>query len=106
MQIAKRPFSIDEKEFAGKRILVTGGTSGMGEAFVRRLTAGGASVATTARTPLPVDQHPKLFMQSDVSTAAGVQAIVDRLLNDWGGIDILVNSVGGSAAPSGGFHVL
>jgi len=106
MQPAARPFRIDEREFAGKRILVTGGTSGMGEAFVRRLTAGGGSVATTARTPLPDGQEPKLFVQADVGTAAGVQTVVDRLLSDWGGIDILVDSVGGSVAPSGGFYVL
>lgn len=37
-------------EFSGKRILVTGGTQGTREAIVRRLAAGGASVATTARS--------------------------------------------------------
>src|SRR2546430_655646 len=41
-------FSVDPTEFAGKRVLVTGGTKGMGEAIVRRLAAGGATVATTA----------------------------------------------------------
>jgi NAD(P)-dependent dehydrogenase (short-subunit alcohol dehydrogenase family) len=93
-----------EREFAGKRVLVTGGTSGMGEAFVRRLTAAGAAVATTARGSLPGHQTPALFVQSDISTAAGVKAVVDRILADWGGIDILINSAGGSGAPSGGFQ--
>jgi NAD(P)-dependent dehydrogenase (short-subunit alcohol dehydrogenase family) len=88
MQSAERPFSIDDREVDGKRILVTGGTSGMGEAFVSRVTAGGGSVATTARTPLPDAQEPKLFVQADVATAAGVQGVVDRLLTDWSGIDI------------------
>lgn len=88
MQSAERPFSIDEREFDGKRILVTGGTSGMGEAFVSRLTVGGGSVATTARTPLPDGQEPKLFAQADVATAAGVQGVVHRLRTGWGGVDI------------------
>jgi NAD(P)-dependent dehydrogenase (short-subunit alcohol dehydrogenase family) len=35
-----------------------------------------------------------------------VQEVVDKLLESWGGIDILVNSVGGSSAPNGGFQVL
>jgi len=51
MMAAKYPFSVDGNEFQGKRVLVTGGTKGMGEAIVRRLTIGGGSVATTARCP-------------------------------------------------------
>ena len=43
------PFPFDQKEFRGKRALVAGGTKGMGEAIVRRLTLGGSAVATTAR---------------------------------------------------------
>src|SRR2546427_7411584 len=100
------PFSVDGTEFKGKRVLVTGGTKGMGEAMVRRLTIGGASVATTARSPLPEGQQPALFIQADIGTAHGVQEVVDTLLKSWGGIDILVNCVGGSSAPNGGFRVL
>jgi len=43
-------YSIDPAECAGKRVLVTGGTEGMGEAVVRRLAGGGARVATIARS--------------------------------------------------------
>jgi len=56
-----------------RTVLVTGGTKGMGEAMVRRLQSGGVSVATTARSPLPHDQVPDLFIQADVGTATGVQ---------------------------------
>lgn len=38
------------KEFSAKRILVTGGTKGIGEAIVKRLQAGGGNVLTTARS--------------------------------------------------------
>ncbi len=103
---ADYPFFVDRNEFQGKRILVTGGTKGMGEAIVRRLTMGGGSVATTARSPLPQGQRPALFVQRDVGTAEGVQAVVDRLLEAWGGVDILVNNLGASDAPNGGFRVL
>jgi NAD(P)-dependent dehydrogenase (short-subunit alcohol dehydrogenase family) len=39
----------DANEFTGKRVLVTGGTKGMGEAIVKRLSRAGATVITTAR---------------------------------------------------------
>jgi NAD(P)-dependent dehydrogenase (short-subunit alcohol dehydrogenase family) len=53
---------LDPREFAGRRVLVTGGTRGMGEAIVRRLAAGGATVATTARSALPEGQVVELFV--------------------------------------------
>ena len=44
------PFVVFGDEFKGKRVLVTGGTKGVGEAIVRRFELSGASVATTARS--------------------------------------------------------
>jgi NAD(P)-dependent dehydrogenase (short-subunit alcohol dehydrogenase family) len=96
----------DPAEFAGRRALVTGGTSGMGEAIARRLAERGAAVATTARGALPEGRRPALFVQADLATAAGVARVAGEVLERWGGLDILVNNVGGSAAPSGGFAVL
>src|SRR5438093_10161289 len=94
-------FSCDSTEFAGKRALVAGGTKGMGEAIVRRLSAAGAMVSTTARSPLPKGQSVKLFIQADISTPEGVGKVAREVLDRLGGLDILVNNVGGSSAPSG-----
>jgi NAD(P)-dependent dehydrogenase (short-subunit alcohol dehydrogenase family) len=99
-------FSIDPTEFARKRVLVTGGTQGIGEAIVRRLAAGGAQVATTARSQLPSGQTPALFVQADVSTPSGVETVVRAVRETFGGLDILVHNAGGSAAPGGGFAAL
>src|ERR1700730_11679786 len=99
-------FSVDPTEFAGKRVLVTGGTKGMGEAIVQRLAAGGATVATTARSPLPETQTVELFVQADISTREGVDKVVREVVARLGGVDILVNNVGGSSAPSGGVLAL
>jgi NAD(P)-dependent dehydrogenase (short-subunit alcohol dehydrogenase family) len=96
----------DPVEFAGRRALVTGGTQGMGLAIVRRLRAGGARVAATARgapaEPSPAD----LFIPADVSTADGAEAVAEAVIRAWGGIDILINNVGGSSSPGGGFAAL
>jgi NAD(P)-dependent dehydrogenase (short-subunit alcohol dehydrogenase family) len=100
------PFPLSRDEFKGKRVLVTGGTKGMGEAIVRRFTLSGAGVATTARSPLPSAQSPSLFVQTNIGTAEGVQVVVNRIRQEWGGLDILINCVGGSDAPNGGFQAL
>jgi len=100
------PFPVSADEFKGKRVLVTGGTKGMGQAIAHRFTLSGASVATTARSPLPGGQAVALFVQTDIGTVAGVQDVISLIQKEWGGLDILVNNVGGSDAPNGGYKVL
>ena len=95
-----------ESEFGGKRALVTGGTKGIGEAIVRRLRSSGASVVTTARSAPPELPTPDLFVGADISTAEGTEKVVRYVLDRLGGVDILVNNVGGSSARGGGFAAL
>lgn len=99
-------FEIDKTEFDGSRVLVTGGTRGIGQAIVRRLMAGGAKVATSGRSAVQGDQPFALFVQADVSTESGAALVAKRVLSEWRGVDVLVNCVGGSEAPSGGFQAL
>jgi NAD(P)-dependent dehydrogenase (short-subunit alcohol dehydrogenase family) len=100
------PFSVCGEEFKDKRVLVTGGTKGVGEAIVRRFQLSGALVATTARSPLPHDQTANLFVQADLATASGVYSVADRIRKEWGGLDVLVYNVGGTETKPGGFEVL
>lgn len=95
----------DPTEFAGKRVLISGGTKGLGRATVDRFLAGGARVITSARGALdPIDGVD--FVQADLTTAEGAQALVEAALERLGGIDILVHVLGGSSAPGGGFVAL
>ena len=91
----------DGDEFTGKRILVTGGTKGIGEAIVNRLVAGGGLVLATART-VPKGGNAEQFIQADASTRPGAEHVIKTTFDRLGGLDILINSVGGSSAPSGG----
>ncbi|HYG36587.1 MAG TPA: SDR family oxidoreductase [Clostridia bacterium] len=95
----------DANEFAGKRILVTGGTKGIGAAIVNRLRGGGGRVVTTARS-IPDGGDPDQIVQADVSTRAGAEQVIKAILDRLGGLDILINSVGGSSAPGGGVLAL
>lgn len=97
---------INPNELSDKRALVTGETKGMGEAIVKRLRQAGATVITTARSRPDELQSPDLFIQSDISTPDGVEKVVKEVLARLGGVDILINNVGGSSAPSGGALVL
>jgi NAD(P)-dependent dehydrogenase (short-subunit alcohol dehydrogenase family) len=95
-----------DTEFTGKRALVTGGTRGIGDAIVRRLSGAGARVVTTARSTPPDLLQPERFVEADLGTAAGAETVVRFVRDRLGGVDILVHNVGGSSAPGGGFAAL
>ncbi|HEY9619928.1 MAG TPA: SDR family oxidoreductase [Chroococcales cyanobacterium] len=97
---------INPNELSNKRVLVTGGTKGMGEAIVKRLRQAGAKVVTTARSKPDELQSPDLFIESDISTPDGVETVIKEVFARLGGVDILINNVGGSSAPSGGVLAL
>lgn len=92
-------------EFEGRRVVVTGGTKGAGQATVERFLAGGATVVTAARgdADAPAGVH---VVAADLSTPEGVARLAADALDRMGGVDILVHVVGGSSSPSGGFAAL
>lgn len=96
---------IDPTEFANKRVLISGGTKGLGRATVDRFLAGGARVITSARGTLePLDGVE--FEQADLTTAEGSEALAKAAIARLGGIDIIAHVLGGSTTPGGGFVAL
>ncbi len=89
----------------GRRALITGGTLGAGAATVALFQELGARVLTTARTK-PTGFNGDAFVEADLTTGEGTRAVVDAVHRTLGGLDILVNVLGGSSAPSGGFAAL
>jgi NAD(P)-dependent dehydrogenase (short-subunit alcohol dehydrogenase family) len=89
-----------------RRTLVTGGTKGVGAAVVEVLRDAGAKVIATARA-VPADAIEGVhYIAADLATAEGCIAAAASVLQQLSGIDILVNVLGGSSAPGGGFAAL
>lgn len=93
-------------ELSGKIALVTGGTKGAGKAIAERLAQAGATVIITARNA-PEEPNEQLhFISADLSTREGTNKVAQEILSTFGRLDILVNNLGGSETPGGGFAVL
>jgi 3-oxoacyl-[acyl-carrier protein] reductase len=82
----------NDDRFAGRVALVTGGSSGIGAATVRRLLAEGAKVASLDLDGGAPDGALKLH--ADVSDSQQVEAAVARAASELGPIDVLVCSAG------------
>lgn len=93
-------------QLAHRRALVTGGTKGIGAAVVGTLLEAGVRIVATARSAPPRPADGVRYLAADLSTAEGASAVAQSVLQQLGGIDILVNVLGGSSAPGGGFATL
>jgi len=88
--------------------IVTGGSDGLGRAAAEKLAAEGARVAICARRKEHLEQAADeirkatggqvLAHVADVSRAADCERLVDAVVAQWGGVDILLNNAGTSAA--------
>ncbi|PJE56571.1 SDR family oxidoreductase [Marinomonas sp. BSi20584] len=93
-------------ELNGRIALVTGGTKGLGAAVVESLHGAGVHVIAVARS-VPKDALEGIsYIEGDLLTAVGCSGLVNTVLDKFGGVDIVVNVLGGSSAPSGGFAAL
>ncbi|HTZ66661.1 MAG TPA: SDR family oxidoreductase [Roseiarcus sp.] len=90
---------------AGKRVLVTGGSSGIGKAIALRLAQAGAKTLMVARDADKLKAARAEFAaqglevatcSADIADAAKCSAFIERILGEQGGIDILVNNAGRS----------
>ncbi|MCA9110005.1 MAG: SDR family NAD(P)-dependent oxidoreductase, partial [Planctomycetaceae bacterium] len=93
-----------EQAFAGKTVLVTGGTRGIGRATAFRLAAEGARIAVNYHAnqkqaedtlaELKTQGNPAIAVQANVADRDEVERMVAEVRDALGPIDILVHSAG------------
>ncbi len=93
-------------ELDGKIALVTGGTKGAGRAIAERLLQAGATVIITARNAPEEGNEGLHFIPADLGMADDAQKVISEVLSTYGRLDILVNNLGTSSTPAGGFAAL
>jgi len=91
-----------------KVAIITGGSEGLGRAAAEKLAVEGARVAICARRKEKLDQAVDEIRKAgggqilghvaDVSRAADCEGLVNAVVAQWGGVDILLNNAGTSAA--------
>jgi len=94
--------TIEREGLHGRRVVVTGGSKGIGRAVAARLAASGAVVVTAARTAPDTLPSSVRFVPADVSTAEGCSRLVEAATDLMGGIDVLVDNAGGGTPPADG----
>jgi NAD(P)-dependent dehydrogenase (short-subunit alcohol dehydrogenase family) len=85
----------------GSIALVTGASSGIGEATAARLALAGYKVCGTSRRKAPLGPRSFEMVALDVTSDESVEATVRELVRANGRIDLLVNNAGFSIAPAG-----
>lgn len=81
--------------------LVTGASSGIGEATAQRLATAGYKVYGTSRRVAQANEQPFAMLSLDVTSDRSVEAAVGELIRREGRIDLLVNNAGFGVAPGG-----
>jgi NAD(P)-dependent dehydrogenase (short-subunit alcohol dehydrogenase family) len=92
-----------ERSLKGKVAVVTGASSGIGEAVARELALRGASVVLASRAvdrlealrrEISASGGLALAVETDISDRASVEAMIGHTVGEFGGLDILVNNAG------------
>ncbi|MFI6096122.1 SDR family oxidoreductase [Lentzea sp. NPDC051213] len=95
-------FGLDLFSLKGKNAIVTGGNTGLGQAFALGLAAAGADVfvpslvADDGETQRLVESHGQRFagMTADITASGACASVVDTCVEQLGSVDIVVNSAG------------
>ena len=94
-----------QRKLAGKVVLITGASSGIGFITAKKCAAAGAKVLLVARTKEKLVEAQQIIQKAggeahvypcDLSNMESIDAMADAVLNDFGHVDVLVNNAGRS----------
>jgi 3-oxoacyl-[acyl-carrier protein] reductase len=94
---------MEDRSFSGKTVIITGAAAGIGRATALRFARGGANLAgwdvsdkaaATFETDISASGGQALFQVVNVTDTAAVEAAVNKVVEQWGGIDVLINNAG------------
>jgi NAD(P)-dependent dehydrogenase (short-subunit alcohol dehydrogenase family) len=98
VRAARRRHAID---FRGRVVVITGGSRGLGLVLARQLAAEGARLCLLARSEEELERARAqlagaevLAIRCDIRRRAEVRAALDRILDRWPAIDVLINNAG------------
>jgi len=88
--------------FEGRNVVITGGSRGLGLVLARQLAAEGARLCLLARDPDELDRARAQFspdvdlltLRCDIRRRAEVRLAMDRILERWSAVDVLINNAG------------
>jgi ketoreductase RED2 len=89
-----------DDKIAGKAVLVTGSSSGIGEAIARRFAGLGAKVVVNSAQSVSAGEQlaqslpDAIYLQADISDAVDCQGLIDATIEKYGRLDLLVNNAG------------
>jgi NAD(P)-dependent dehydrogenase (short-subunit alcohol dehydrogenase family) len=83
-------------DYAGRCVLVTGGTKGIGAGIAAAFVAAGADVVVCARKPPDRPVGKASFVAADVRDPAQVDALIETVIERHGRLDVVINNAGGS----------
>jgi NAD(P)-dependent dehydrogenase (short-subunit alcohol dehydrogenase family) len=95
--------TLERFSLEGKTAIVTGGGTNLGKAMSHALARAGANIVVAARTPEPLMEtvaevqalgRRAMAVQTDVTVSAQVNSMIDRTIEEFGAVDILINNAG------------
>lgn len=88
------------RSIAGRKVIITGATSGMGRAMAKLFSEEGAKVAVTGPEAAKCEEVARecgpnaAAYPLDVTNYDAIKAVVEQVAEDFGGIDVIVNNAG------------